>query len=65
MRQIVKLGGSILFTPAQPNYENDKVGRPRPRKEWGTVIYINGPHRYFTVEREVHGHRIRESKKLT
>ena len=38
--------------------------RDARRKASGTVIYINKPHKYFTVEFDWHGQKMRESFKF-
>lgn len=47
------------FTGADPGGGNPVVGRVT-----GKVIYIHATHRFFTVEYEIHGKRLRENFKF-
>lgn len=38
--------------------------KPVPREVTGTIIHINQAHRYFTVEYEVNGYKLRQGIKF-
>lgn len=64
----MQIGDQFSFVPEGFCGEETKSPHPgrkeAPRKVTGTVIYINRPHRYFTVEAIVNGVTFRESFKF-
>ena len=66
MSKMVCIGTRVHFVPfiedTRPRTINEI--RDARRKASGTVIYINKPHKYFTVEFNWHGQKMRESFKL-
>lgn len=63
-----ELGEKVRFRPAafvaEATREEQRSVFDMPRVVTGKIVYINKPHRYFDVEYEVHGHRLREAFKF-
>lgn len=59
----VALGEKYRFKPSAFTNEDPGGGRPKNSQVTGRVIYIHATHRFFTVEYEVDGHRLRENFK--
>lgn len=57
------MGRAVTFIPTQ---DCDKIARPsaKARRFGGTVVYVNKPNKYFTVEYERRGYTMRESFKF-
>lgn len=66
MTEIVKIGTKVTFVPFIEDTRPKTINEIRSarRKASGTVIYINKPHKYFTVEFIWHGMKMRESFKF-
>lgn len=61
-----KLGDRIRFLPAAFAGERGEPGQKDntyPREVTGRVVYINQRHRFFDVEFELNGYRLREAFK--
>jgi hypothetical protein len=65
---VIKLGMEVRFTPAAFFGENSaqREGTPMqiPRQVTGKISYINEAHRYYTVDYEIYGVKLRESFKF-
>ena len=61
------IGAPYRFTPAAFLREKSAMlpgQKPVPREVTGTIIHINQAHRYFTVEYEVNGYKLRQGIKF-
>ena len=61
--QPVKVGDRITFSPVCFTRSVDCCYMPINLNLQGTVIYVNAAHRYYTVEGDCNGYKIRESYK--
>lgn len=63
-----ELGDKIRFRPAAFVGEGDDPKAMGwmmiPRVVTGTIVYINRPHRFYDVEYEIHGVKLREAFKF-
>lgn len=63
----MNIGDTYSWKPcayeAMGHEQDQRSGRARGMVH-GRIVYINEKHRYFTVEAEVHGYRLRESFKF-
>jgi len=58
-----KVGDKVTFSPVCFTRSVDCCYMPINLNLQGTVIYVNAAHRYYTVEGECNGYKIRESYK--
>ena len=66
-RRNLKLGAPYHFTPAAFSGEKSAVlpgGRPVPRTVIGEIVFIHPTHRYFVVEYELNGCKLKEAIKF-
>lgn len=66
MKKKIGIGAKVTFVPFIEDKRPKTVNEIRSscRKATGTVIYVNAPHKYFTVEFMWHGLKMRESFKF-
>lgn len=64
--QKLAVGLKVKFVPFVEEVRNKTVEERRAARKTatGTVIYINAPHKYFTIEYDWYGNRMRESFKF-
>lgn len=65
--QGIQIGAAYSFIPTA--FIGEKAGtlpgkKEIPRRVTGRIVYINAPHRFFTVAYEVNGYTLRESIKF-
>lgn len=60
----VALGDSYRFRPSAFTGEDPRGAYSRIGRVKGEVKFIHATHRFFTVEYEVYGHRLRENFKF-
>ena len=60
----VALGDSYRFRPSAFTGESPGGGHTMVVRVKGKVIYIHATHRFFTVEYELYGQRLRENFKF-
>ena len=62
----IKLGERVAFKPSAFTFFKDDAGERQIKTVSGTIVYINLPHRYFTVEYPLgnRGKLLRESFKF-
>lgn len=65
--QKLTLGLKVRFVPFVEEVRNKTVEERKAARKTatGTVIYINAPHKYFTIEYDWYGNKMRESFKST
>ena len=66
MNERLYIGMKVAFVPFIEDTRPKTINEIRSsrRKATGTVVYINAPHKYFTVEFMWHGQKMRESFKF-
>ena len=60
----LNIGDPYTWTPSAFEGASGICNIKRLARVSGRVVYINEAHRYFTVEAEVHGYKLRESFKF-
>lgn len=59
----MEIGDKVRVIPDFTRHHGLADDRQSGRAMTGTVIHINRAHRHYTLEFDVHGHKIRESFK--
>lgn len=64
--QKLAVGLKVKFVPFVEEVRNKTVEERKAARKTasGTVIYINAPHTYFTIEYDWYGNKMRESFKF-
>lgn len=64
--QKLAVGLKVKFVPFVEEVRNKTVEERKAARKTatGTVIYINAPHKYFTIEYDWYGNKMRESFKF-
>lgn len=64
--QKLAVGLKVKFVPFVEEVRNKTVEERKAARKTasGTVVYINTPHKYFTIEYDWYGNRMRESFKF-
>ncbi len=60
----MKIGDTYTWTPRAFEGASGICSFEKLARVSGRVVYINEAHRYFTVEAEAHGYKLRESFKF-